>query len=316
MMIKKIIPSISVKLKKVNYHLPLKSKYTFITGDSGIGKSTFITVIEQNLYTVTTGYVIKALPKDEEDGYDILNKYASNEKVILVADEDFAYMHHESFQQLMAETKCLFVLVERYPFSSLSYAAADIVHFDNTRNHNLMSTYNYELELVRWQDVRNVIIEDSGSGLAFFKGVYTNVKTSCGKDNMRKLIAHEYNTLFIADSLGVGSSIQAIHNALQENYDRCNQLLLIDSFEAMVLQSEFISKWTEPPINCPNKEEYSTRLLADYLRLYGISYSKNGNNPCLTIYCCFRQEKCGLCKHGCKQQLIAGPIYDGLKFIQ
>lgn len=127
-----------IRNSKITTTIPIRSKFTVLRGDSGIGKSTLVRDIEARASTVSFRYPIYLLR-------DILinlkssleNIYKANGIHLVIGDEDLDYLYNKEFQKIIMESPHLFLLVARYNFSSIPYSYKDIVTLENQGKKNI-----------------------------------------------------------------------------------------------------------------------------------------------------------------------------------
>ena len=197
------------------YHFELKSKINVLAGLSGSGKSALCADIlnANNIYntgiTVIQDYGVD-LSLYEGSGLlvideSVLNKYITNKSVKML-DKCFTHL----------------LIITRDSLKSLSYNYKDIFYITVVNNVRTLERL--------YKDYNNLYfspeyIEDNGSGLKYFKQYYSDIKSTKGKDNIRKLPT---GSKIIADGCAIGSSIRLLENKYY--------LFLPESFEWLLVR--------------------------------------------------------------------------------
>lgn len=310
-------------------HLELKTKFTFVQGFSGTGKTTILEHLRnrKTQIKVSNGYVCKTLLVSQIESSENLAKtlddMSGGKPTIFCLDEDEYDYVHPNDQVILASTDYLFLVAFRGPWQGIAYGVQSFkkVCCDKLGNH---SAYYYLEDLYPEFDklpktFSEIFTEDFKSGLKFFQllvgdGSICNsvhyydiekqkadLKKQGGAANVPYTIMdpNSKNSLIIADKLGLGSKIADCIKAL--DYNPTVTLYLIDSFERMVIISEFIQNGLNKhqnfaelgmsaPILTANAEAYYTDILQKLFKgpldNGHSSYDKSGLPDCLKIQCC------------------------------
>lgn len=336
---RKRIAFLDVRSDDVIYNINIYSKYTVITGFSGTGKSQLIKMLdkirsldESSQYNNNPQQMVVSsnsvgiitnnfLPKMSFETDSWLNSLQDNFRLgsIICVDEDFRFLHTKSFQAAMVKFKALFVIVCRDRLQFLPYGVDDIFRLclsdDGEYHHNHNVCNSADFGLVEFNRYNQLCTEDSGSGNKFFNSFLRNVSTSNGKTNISRLIQEKTNTVFCIDGLGFGSEMLDIMSFLDKFKVNNNALWIIDSFESMILTSDWFKQTgvsCTPDPDAGNLEQASTQLLREVLGRSRIRYSKRNLPLCFIKDCCFDQyrhtpsRKCNLFCPGNKLELILG----------
>lgn len=294
--------------RRLQFEIPIAGKYTIIRGESATGKSTLIRTLLQHDSKITFPLQVVALPNNEST---IDLEDPSLPQSLFYGDEDLYYLHRTEFQKAMARSRHCFLLVTRNKLSSLSYSYKDVLKLElQGKIHKGTQMYLQDVDFPDLAGIQNVCTEDEKAGHFVIQTIIKGVVSAKGKDNIAKKLEELSHTLFIADGVGFGSCIGDVMGSLK--FPKGNQLYLQESFEATVYQSEFCMGTKAPMWDCPNKEEFYTELLTELFKENGFKYDKGAKMKCLQVSCCYRREKCGLYKRGCKQALILGKLYTEL----
>lgn len=296
---------LKIKSNKLDYDFTVKRNITFISDNSGKGKSQLIKLIDNYnsgaspVKVITSGNIkIKSIPK----GLDLetLKIFIKNNKnTILISDEDLNFTHKEIANFVM-HTDNYFIFINRTPISELPYSMYEIYKIATTLKNkvtynNLIQTFDYFNKTPNLKcDL--VITEDKKSGNQFMKILFGEnnilVKSADGKDNLPKNILEyqDKNILVILDSSAFGSTIGYYKNSIElAKLNNCNIITLTpESFEYLLLKclleinknikKDLIENTSDYADSCNyfSWERYYTQLLKDLMQEhYGLNYSKS-----------------------------------------
>lgn len=335
---RKPIAFLHVQDKSTIYNISLYGKYTVITGFSGIGKSHLITAMlaifaldasegrenfksailsSVNADVITNSF--RPIDSFTVEGWlkSFSSKYVSGS--IICVDEDFRYLHTLSFQAAMVKFNALFVIICRDKLQYIPYGVQDIFELHLSQdgiNHYNQHIYDYrESRSLDFSNYEELCTEDSKSGYEFFKSFLNNVTTSNGKTNIPRMIQECQNVVFCVDGYGFGKEFLDTMDLLKKFEYNHNALWIIDSFESLILQSDWfklLNISVKPSILTDNLEQATTELLRTILASHKIYYSKSKLPDCFVKDCCFKpyanapKFKCGLFCPGDKLELILG----------
>lgn len=314
--------------------LDLTSKFTFIQGKSGTGKTTIIDIMEmpRARVVVSDGYEYHYLRGLEDYPVDILSEFLHSRcksgKGVFIADEDDFGRASEDLQKVLMESPYLFIIAYRAPWGGISYGIDSVKKVCHKELSDGRYFYYLENEYSDYTDLpkspSKIITEDTGAALALYRRVVGN-NALCepvkaykdekvipgkfgGKSNIPSAVKDPDNkyAMIIADRLGFGSEIGKTVARLRAN--PTVTLYLIPSFEKMILDSEFIqagvakhprySEYLESSsITESNWEEYYTnklRGLFDKVIDNGNSKYDKGVLPR-----CFKVMCCKLSRRSC-----------------
>lgn len=307
-------PTTTVRLGKIVFRFTLQSKFTIIRGNSGIGKTTLIKMLDNPTTQIISPYTFVALrPQAPKIGWAQYFKASEDESVVFYADEDFPALYTREFQEAMAQAHLKFLIVVRDMLSHVPYTVNDVYTVvSEGREHWLERVYK-EQELVNCSKFTTLATEDEKSGYYFFNSFLHNVVALGGKSKVFVDCKMRTHTLYVVDGIGFGAEIGRVHELLQEHYT--NALYIIDSFEALVLHSAWIGSDEYPQAFEDNKEEFYTQALKQVMKNNGIVYSKSQPCKCFLLDCCYG-TKCKLYHRGNKPKMILGSeLYENLCLI-
>lgn len=330
---------LKIRYRDISYVIKLFSKYTVITGFSGTGKSELVRLVEDAIVERVQSknpetfsiQVLSNLPFDVVDSrfnYDSSNrlnlnwmdafKHRFRPKSIICMDEDFLGLQDPGFQNALTQFDALFIIVCRDSMKFLPYGVEDVyrLQLSETGNYHynkpLLDTSKSDLNFLGYQ---TLYTEDSGSGNKFFKNFLDRVESSKGKSNVLKLTQNVRNSVFCVDGLGFGCEYLRVIQSLRLYAENHNALWVIDSFESLILNSEWFRysgfEYTYD-YTIPNLEKQVTETLRDILEQNHIRYTKSRLSECFVKDCCSKpcantpKFKCGLYCQGDKLELILG----------
>lgn len=196
--------TLEFKRRKVYGKFILKSKYTFIKGDSATGKTFLCNLFQQRdtQFKLSNGY--KLVPLPVELVFDetpeliirtlsvIVNKY---DRVIFYCDEDVRYVVTKNFQIAMSKSPYLYLIVNRDKLDSLSYFVRDIYKRYYVKELNGMHSYWLEQlytisNKLPETPINKLYTEDSRSLLTVCKKLLPSAMSCNGKDNVVDKLLH------------------------------------------------------------------------------------------------------------------------------
>lgn len=270
----------SLKLGRLKFNAELKYRITVIDDESGKGKTCLFDAVKKypgNRAVLTSSLKLQAV--------DNLNDIEDNdEKKIILIDEDCNCLQKNNIKETIkyiSNSDNWFVLMTREnKLAQLAYSV-DAIYEIVKKNTGLTIIPKYPKFYKKNSKypVDTIMIEDSTTGLSFFKKCVENCESFLGKDNYKKCFdIVKYGKLIIFDRMGFGSCIKDFYNLLLKHSEL--QILDYESFEAFLL--EIMDKTIDT-------DGYSEKELAvlvhDKLSQYGKS-----------VMCsCF--EKCKQCEN-------------------
>lgn len=261
---------IYVKSKSVVYDFSIRRKITVIVGDSGSGKTRFVSLlklskmrskvrVECDADVVAVDNLLsmyKLLDTEKENKENgILNK------IIYVLDEDVCneILREEKgvkFARAIKEAYGYFILMSRRNFGSLPYSVQEIFELSNKLGSVNLTEYtaNRVYTLTQESPIKPdyIITEDEKVGYRFYKDTLKDKGVVCisakSKDKIVKTlldIPDDFKTLvIIADGAAFGSNIEGVLDIvdfkLRGKVGRKIRILLPESFEYIILASGII----------------------------------------------------------------------------
>lgn len=281
MEVKYNIMHIEIVSNLIKFRTNLTSKLTIVSDESYKGKTATLNLLKSFLDSKTViscelPVILVENTTNLRDGCVLLidEKFIEATSVKLL---EFAFKNLESY----------FLIVTRYSFKSVHYSIDSIKKFSVVDSYNILVT-KYEPLYVNAINklFEQIYIEDSTTGLAFFKRINSNIVTTHGKDNYNIIPNNHKRTLFILDRCGFGSSIESL--ASREDFNKTLFVLDYESFEAFIL--ELIRYPIVIPELTYNKEQYYTEVLQRVMT----RYTKSEKCRCI-INCSCNKDNC-VCK--------------------
>lgn len=234
---------IIIQNRQATYKFTLKRNITILQGDSAVGKSFLITLINRYNTVKNSGisvYIKSSLGISADLGemtYDIWKNRNIVKNRIYFIEETQDFIKEDEFAEFLAETGIYVVLITRDSIPSLPYSVCEIYSIE-TRDglHTFEPLYKFNGDLKR-PDV--IVTEDSKSGNDFFTNTL-DIKClgAGGNGNIYNIFKNKdlnnSDVLVIADGAAFGAHITKF-NELSESYRL--QFYLPESFEWLILNS-------------------------------------------------------------------------------
>lgn len=285
--------TIKVRSARVEYLFTIKRKFTFITGDSGTGKTRFVAMIEDsktNSRIKVSSEVPIRIYRDKDLLFEDMRD--KNKQVIYLLDEAICrILNNADFARIARDSEGYFVLVTRKPFENIPYSALEIYNFSE-RKLGKKLIYSQVRQYYWKNDIsvnaEYVLVEDSVVGYEFYKRTCNGVvKSANGNENIEKLLLRlensKYNHIFVvADGAAFGSQVKKYMDVLEKT-SKDIRLFCPESFEYLVLASGIVRVDKDKLINTQDYadsvkffswERYYTYLLEQCTKPYG-GYKKN-----------------------------------------
>lgn len=267
-----------------NFVLELENRITIIDDDSGTKKTLLWNILRNypnNHAKLQTDCNLAAISVLEEIKDDSVNN-------IYILDEDAKCLEPKcvnTFLEIVKNSHSFFVIITREnKLVRLPYSIDSIYRLvKHHKVYKLQRAYGKFYENNSLQRIQKIIVEDSTTGLAFFKKIKYNSETMKGKDNWRSIRGKNLDgVLIVIDACGFGACVKDFRNFRKQHPEL--QILDYQSFESFLLE--------QLDIQCDaslqyNKEDYYTKAIHKSLPQYG----KTDKCPCL-FYC-----KCTDCNY-------------------
>lgn len=245
---------IIIQNSKVRYDFEIRRNITIIKGNSATGKTTLIELIWEYYENGEESGIQFSCERECAvlAGRDWEATLATKSKCILFIDEGNRFVHSTEFAKAIQNTDNYYVIVTREGLVNLPYSTEEIYGIRESGKYaSLKQVYNelyhlYGTETVTERVVPSkIIVEDSNSGLEFFKGLSEeknySVVSANGKSNIFSNIIQnisEQKLLIIADGAAFGSEMDRIMKLISEKKNIV--LYLPESFEWLILKSGII----------------------------------------------------------------------------
>jgi hypothetical protein len=313
---------ITVKTNKIAYEFTLNRKFTVIAGDSGIGKTALMSLLEiYKRQGIDSGIKIKS--KYElivVNSLDGLEHILSNSIVLI--DEWVCSKFNSRCIKIMQESDNFFVFITRKITEELPISVKEVYTFEmRNKVNSLVPLFKQTLPDKTIRDPQPfrpelVIVEGSGADYDMYLMLCGNNKGKCisagGKSNVIKL-AEDPNLmllkkLVIVDGAAFGSNMASL--LLCENVF----VYAPESFELLLLRTKMLRSIKEVDDVLNNIyhyidtsynswEQFFTALIVKVTRGEPFRYTKNRLNNCYTCRCCTKTKPCELRKYASNDKL-------------
>ena len=292
--------TVKISNSRVSYTLDLERNITILTGESGIGKTALIRLVQnyedagkQSGVTVQCKASCRTIGSD--DGWE--SRLQTIHNSIIFIDEGRRFLKSQAFASAVEGNDNYFVLITRESLPQLPYSVRSILTLRNTtRRGSKHYTRAYErFDFVnRFSDVMShadiLIAEDSNAGLDAFQKLTEEAECVCvsagGKSNIARLMLDqkERRIIVVADGAAFGAEMNNVYSYYQERPNDVT-LYLPESFEWLILRSGIVSdkrlkSILQRPWNYILSEEYKsweayfTELLRSITAGTELQYSK------------------------------------------
>lgn len=281
----------------------IKRNITILKGNSGIGKTTLLEILENYLlnreesgfYVNTNVNYDVVLPTNRQHWKSLIGTHRNT---IIFIEENNDFIYEKDFTKFVIESGNYFVFISRDPFRMFPYSYKEIYTLKCERNNKVYQKTLYTFESLYSNfniipnEINTVLTEDSRSGLKFFSILFKNLDVITSKGNTKILSCLEslnQNVLIIADGAAFGTYIEEILFYIDNTFDKRVVLYLPESFEWLLLKSKVINfkgldQILENPSNYIESRSYLTwERFFTYLALnYSderFKYTKHALNP-------------------------------------
>lgn len=283
---------------KAVFKLDIVRNVTVIQGHSGSGKTYLCESISRGEKAGTRVRcdmsVYNVYPVDVE--YD--KWFSDHAYSILFIDETVMSKATNEFCRKALENGCRLVLCTRKIPKNIEYAVSAILVLHRSGKYvTAEPKYVFSTEHKKYK----LVVEDSGSGLEFYKHVCSDVISAGGKENIVKLITEDklFKKTYVVDGAVFGSNLSSIW----QEYVRGNiDIVAPESLEFVLLHSPLVYSVARDVLLNPEKhgassgeyyswERFFTDYLKDLMEVAG-GYSKSSKIRCFTESCCYKDKPC------------------------
>lgn len=242
---------IQIKNRHITFNFTLERNVTILTGDSGTGKTKLINMVRNySELGEQSGVTLKCskpcLVLSNASWETILEN--THESIVFV-EESTPFLSSYEFAKAIQGSDNYYVLVTREPLAQIPYSIDAIrkIHKNGAKpkfekiykniSKNDISAFPYDI----------VIVEDSRSGLQFFKKATEDHDLECissnGKSGIVKLLEQHKGKriLVIADAAALGSEIKELMYLRSVSNNKID-LFLPESFEWLILRSAIFDR--------------------------------------------------------------------------
>jgi hypothetical protein len=307
----------------LSWDIPLERRITIVRGDSGLGKTTLINLINESQERGDSGVIVESrlgILIVSMGTWQLLMTSARNS--ILIFD-DLSIVESAQFAKLIKDTEDAgnyYLIFSREEigmdkFSMLSISISSILRFitsDDGKKH--FTEPYYKLSWYSAEDIMctNVLIEDKSAGAQFFKKVFgedyvqsaTSGKSTIVQDAIDLLKDNvECVLLVLPDMAAFGCNMDAFYNLVTIWYDR---RIFFDSryecFEELLLNTQYFKGNNVVTSQLESIEEFANKyvswesyyeelLMSETKDVNGVEYKHSRN----LSYCWI--NNCDKCEH-------------------
>lgn len=310
---------IKVTAGKVQYDITLRRKYTVIKGESGTGKTTLYSYVQEaqkkdsaiRLWSTAPCVTANELGKYWEA---VLGMVHSS---IVIIDEDSEWVKSDMFAEVAKASDNYYIIINRDPLPMLPYSVKEVYTIHTSGKFHTLRPYYANDSKVLKPDY--VITEDSGSGYSFFSKLFKNCSSAGGNSNIYNILREKSLAdgcgLVIGDGAAFGPFIDDVVGLKLYREQRI-RLCLPESFEYMLLCSEMFKKDKDLQVvlehpedfvdtSYKSWEDFFTSLLKRVTQNTPAAYSKSADISCFTEPCCWCGTKC---KWYCRNDKVASVV--------
>lgn len=247
---------IRISNNRVGYTLLIERNVTILTGESGIGKSSLVRLIQNyEEYGSKSGVNIKCKKpcRTISSNLDWEERLSKIHNSIIFIDEGRDFLRTHEFAKAINGNDNYFVFITREELPQIPYSVEAILTLNETvhRQKRIYSKsypcYSYLNNFaIRISNVESLITEDTNAGFQMYDAIAAKFGKKCDAAGGKTLIAQKINDNFgkkqlvIADGAAFGSEIRKIAKYM-EDYPNMIELYLPESFEWLLLKSGIIN---------------------------------------------------------------------------
>lgn len=237
---------IQIKNRHITFNFTLERNVTILTGDSGTGKTKLINMVRNySELGEQSGVILKCskpcLVLSNANWKTILEN--THESIVFV-EESTPFLSSYEFAKAIQGSDNYYVLVTREPLAQIPYSIDAIrkIHKNGAKPKFEKIYKNISKKDISAFPYDIVIVEDSRSGLQFFKKATEDHDLECissnGKSGIVKLLEQHKgkHILVIADAAALGSEIKELMYLRSVSNNKID-LFLPESFEWLILRS-------------------------------------------------------------------------------
>lgn len=274
------MPHIHIKNNFVEYDFSIDSKYLFISGMSGAGKTTLINLVD-SLSAPDSGIVntsdINLIRYQRESDF-------MDSGSVILFDEGDPILRHPKISRILKKTGNYIIIMSRdmhfYKYVKAGLDSYVFMHFDRSTNRNTLKrrfVIDKELRSIS----HNIACEDAKSGADFIEQVLGLPVYRAGSNTKLWSISKKHSDcIFVLDRAGL--SYQLFDQIEFLKIHNCELVGIIDwdSFESYILESEHYN--VRVP-SFPDKEANAFKLFKETI---DSNYDKSSlpNNLYYPIY--------------------------------
>ena len=248
--------TVKVSNNRVAYAMELERNITILTGDSGIGKTALIRLIQnyeeagkQSGVTIECKVPCRTIPS--ADGWE--NRLKTIHNSIVFIDEGKKFLNTKAFANAVEGNDNYFVLITRESLPQLPYSVRSILTLRNTvkrgtkrysRAYERFDFLNQFSEKVNSVDL--LLTEDSNAGFEAFEKLTESAECTCvsagGKSNIKNLLMEyrDRRLIVVADGAAFGSEMNDVYRYYLQRPEAVT-LYLPESFEWLILRSGIVA---------------------------------------------------------------------------
>ena len=307
---------VKIANKRVGYTLQIERNITILTGESGIGKTSIVRLVQNyEEYGKKSGVSISCKRpcrtiSSNQDWEDKLGKIHNS---IIFIDEGRDFLRSHEFASSIENNDNYFVLITREGLPQLAYSVEAILSLKETvrRDNRIYSktypcySYLQDMEL-QMKTVDKMVTEDSNAGFQMYNAVAERFGRKCesagGKSSIALKLSMEESgkSLVIADGAAFGSEINKIAKFIDKNPNRAD-IYLPESFEWLLLKSGIVNaamlgEILENPAKYIYSEQYTsweryfTDLLIELTKGTALAYRKDRLNKAYLVEIMWRRS--------------------------